>query len=200
MKKMLFLFVLMNANLVFAGDGVNYFPKEMEFCASCVMKLPKHLIKSEYCSKEENKELQLCKGEDNENEEILKLDVYADCKMKSYNAVLEKFKKRNIKIEEVVSEDEAYNESKESSMYDSNETYKYTMCLTARYGKYYVYTGAREITEEDRKRERKMAEREAEMQKQKWEKQKEKRKARLMQKINRIENNEDAEDEEVEES
>ena len=102
MKKILFLFMLVSASIVFAGETI-YLPNELTLCSSCVMKLPQHLTKSAFCSQEKNKETIFCGGkEDSDNsydllyKEIKSLDSFSDCKIKTYNSVLDKFRKRNI--------------------------------------------------------------------------------------------------------
>ena len=148
MKKILFLFMLIGSNVVFADDKAVYFPNELRLCSSCIMKLPKELTKTEYCSKGENKDEGTCEGNETIIGEIHNLDAFSDCKVKSYNSVIEKFIKRNIKVVETSEEDMSVTEDL-SAKYESNETYKVTICLYARYGKLFVYKNKQETSQSD---------------------------------------------------
>ena len=151
MKILVFLFMLISSNFVFGNSEVSYFPNELTMCSSCVMKLPQHFTKTEYCGKNENKNKLICGGKEDDDklyEEIRYLDSFSDCRMKAYNSVLDKFRKRSIKIKEV--EDSADELTTDIGRYDGNEEYKITVCLTAKYGEFTVYTSARKIIKDEK--------------------------------------------------
>lgn len=131
-----FLLMLASSNLVSASD-TTYFPSHLRFCSSCIIKLPSTLTKTEFCNKKANSNL--CEMDEVINRRIRILDAFNECVIKSYNSVLDKFKDRGIKIEETVNEKEATVEWERSEGYESDDTYRYTTCLGAPYGKYVIY-------------------------------------------------------------